>query len=201
MSSEDVAVPAGFRVEVPRGTGIGNASAVPALEKRSARGAQSTRGVVRARDQTPELSVKGSEFTRQIRYVRIRLVADQVIEESPAAVGADHRVTMPVGCRPVANVRVQCRAGTVMLVVGALMMIAEFHNRHEPVPVQHGHVVVKVGRRVPAQQVIVIDADFAGRVVVADVVVVGLRQRHVNQAENQNSDSQVDCPWPESAPI
>jgi hypothetical protein len=54
---------------------------------------------------------------------------------------------------------------------------------------------------VPAQQVIVITADFAGRVMVADVVIVGLGQRHMYEAENQNSDSQVDCPWPESAPI
>ena len=88
-----------------------------------------------------------------------------------------------------------------MLVVGALVMIAEFHDRNEPVPVQHGHVVVEVGRRVPAQKVIVIDADFAGRVMVADVVIVGLGQRHVHEAENQNSDSQVACPLPESAPL
>ena len=39
----------------------------------------------------------------------------------------------------------------MMLVVGALVMIAELHDRNEPVPVQHGHVVVEVGRRVPAQ--------------------------------------------------
>ncbi len=126
-----------------------------------------------------------------------------MIEESSAAVGADHRLTMPVGCRPVPNVCVQggAGAGTVMLVVGTLVMIAELHERDEPVPVQHGHVVVEIGRGVPAQEVIVIDADFTGGVMVADVVIVGLGQRHVNQAENQNADSQVDCPSPESAPI
>ena len=31
---EDAAAPMGFPVDVPRGTGMGNASAVPALEKR-----------------------------------------------------------------------------------------------------------------------------------------------------------------------
>ena len=118
-----------------------------------------------------------------------------MIEESPAAVGADDRVTMPVGCRPIPNVCVQGGAGTMMLVVGALVMIAEFHDRHEPMPVQHGHVVVEVGRGMPAQKVIVIDADFAGRVMVADVVIVGLGQRHVNDAENQYPDSHVALPF------
>ena len=157
-----------------------------------------TRGIVRARGETPRLGVEGARSIRQVGQARVRLAEDQVIEESPAAVGADHRVTMPVGCRPVPNVRVQRRAGTgVMLVVGALVMIAEFHDRNEPVPVQHGHVVVEIGRRVPAQKVIVIDADFAGGVMVADVVIVGLGQRHVHEAENQNPDSQVGCRLPE----
>ena len=89
----------------------------------------------------------------------------------------------------------------MMLVVRTLVMIAELHDRHEPVPVQHGHVVVEVGRRVPAQQVIVITADFAGRVMVADVVIVGLGQRHVNDAENQYPDSQFAYPSPESKPL
>ena len=80
-------------------------------------------------------------------------------------------------------------------------MIAELHERNEPVPVQHGHVVVEIGRGVPAQEVIVVDADFAGRVMVADVVIVGLGQRYVNDAENQNADSQVRVPSPESPPI
>ena len=107
MSWEDVAVPAGSRVEGPRGTGIGNASAVPALEKRSARGAQGTRGVMRARDQSPRLRVEGSEFTRQIGHARISLAEDHAIEESPAGVGANDRVAMPVRRRPVANLCVQ----------------------------------------------------------------------------------------------
>jgi len=77
-----------------------------------------------------------------------------------------------------------------MLGALALVMIARLDERHEPVPMQHGHVVVQIGRGVPAQEVIMVDADFAGRVMVADVVVVGLGQRDVNDAENQNADSQ-----------
>jgi hypothetical protein len=179
---------------------MGDASAVPALEKRGARCAQRTRGVVCARPETPRLGLEGSDIARQIGDARVRLAEDQAIEESPAAVGPDHRVAMPVGCRPVPDVCVQGGTGTLVLIAGALVMIAEFHNRHEPVPVQHGHVVVTVGPRVPAQQVIVIDADFTGGIMMADVVIVGLGQRHVHQAENENSHSQVACRPPESAP-
>jgi hypothetical protein len=122
-----------------------NASAVPALEKRGARCAQCTWRVVRKKAETPRLRVDRSEIARQIGDARVRLAEDEMIEESPAAVGVDDRITMPVGCRPVPKLCVHRRAWTVMLVVGALMMIAKFHDRHEPVPVQHGHVVVEVG--------------------------------------------------------
>ena len=64
----------------------------------------------------------------------------------------------------------------MMFVVGTLMMIADLHEWNEPVPVQHGNVVVRVGRWVPAQEVIVVDADLARSVVVADVVIIGLGQ-------------------------
>jgi hypothetical protein len=37
---------------------------------------------------------------------------------------------------------------------------------------------------------VVIDADFAPLIVVADIVVIRLRQRNVNHAENQDADSQ-----------
>ena len=118
-------------------------------------------------------------------------------------IGADHRVTVPVGRWPIAQLGVHRRTGprTVVLVIGALVMVTEFNDRDEPVPVQHGHVVVVVGRRVPAQKVIVITTDFARSIVVANVVVVGLGQRHMNEAENQESDSQVACPTPESTPL
>ena len=122
-----------------------------------------------------------------------------MIEEPSASCRGGYRLTLPVRCRPIPEVCVHARAGagTMMLVVGALVMIAELHERNEPVPVQQGHVVVEIGRGVPAQEMIVIDADFAGRVVVADVVIVGLRQRYVDDAENQDADSQGSCPSPD----
>ncbi len=89
----------------------------------------------------------------------------------------------------------------MLLVAGTLVTIAKLHDRHEPVPVQHRHVVVDVGRGVPAQQVIVIDADFTGLVVMADVVVIGLGQRHMNEAENQETDSQFARPAPQFTPL
>ncbi len=51
------------------------------------------------------------------------------------------------------------------------------------------------------KQMVVIDADLARAVVMANVVIVGLRQRHVNHAENHDADSQdpsavPDCPPP-----
>ena len=93
------------------GDGNGNASAVPALEERGRASAQCTRGVVSARGETPRLGVEGARSSDRVGQARVGLAEDQVIEESPAAVGADHRVTMPVGCRPVPNVGVQGRTG------------------------------------------------------------------------------------------
>ena len=52
----------------------------------------------------------------------------------------------------------------------------------------------------PAQEMIVVDADLARLVVVADIVVVGLRQRYVNHAENQHADPQGSCATPISPP-
>jgi hypothetical protein len=89
----------------------------------------------------------------------------------------------------------------IPIIVSPLVRAAELDDRDEPVPVQHGDVSVVVRRGVPAEKVIVISADFAGRVVMADVVIVGLRQRHVKETENQNSDSHVAFAAPESTPI
>ncbi len=61
----------------------------------------------------------------------------------------------------------------------------------EPVPVQFRHVLGGPGGGVPAEQVVVVLADLAGGVVVANVVEVGLRQRSVSQAEDQEHDPQA----------
>ncbi len=126
-----------------------------------------------------------------------------MIEKSPLAIWPNDRFAMPIRCWPVAQLCVYGRTlvGTVMLVARALVVIAKLHDRHKPVPVQHGHVVVIVRRRVPAQEVVVITADLAGGVVMADVVIVGLGQWDVHETENQNSESQAGRPSPEATPI
>ena len=88
-----------------------------------------------------------------------------------------------------------------MLIVWPVVMPAKFDDRHEPVPVQHGHIGVAIGPGVPSEQVIVISADLARGVMVADVVIIGLRQRHMHETENQHADSQVDQEPPDSTPI
>ncbi len=39
-------------------------------------------------------------------------------------------------------------------------------------PMEHGNVFILVGRGMPAKQMIVVQADFAGPVVVPDVVII-----------------------------
>ena len=113
-------------------------------------------------------------------------------EEPPAALGADHGLTRPVRFRPVAHMGVQGGAGArkPMLIIGTRLVSARLDEGNEPVPVEQGHVRVRGGRGMPAQEVIVEGADLAGRVVVADIVIIGLRQRDVDRAENQHRDSQ-----------
>ena len=132
------------------------------------------------------------ELIRDAGLARVQPAEKQVIEQTSANVRADYRVAAPVEPRPVSKMCVQRRAGprAVVLVVGGLVRVARLDKRNDPVPMQHGNVVVAIGRGVPAQKVIVVDADFAGRVMMADVVVVGLGQRYVDDTENQNTDSQ-----------
>lgn len=61
-------------------------------------------------------------------------------------------------------------------------------RRQIPVPVEHRHVLRNPRAGVPAEQMIVVLANLAGAVVVAQVVIVGLRQRSVHQAEDQQRD-------------
>ncbi len=84
-----------------------------------------------------------------------------MVEGSALIVGAHDRVTLPVGRRPVSQVCMYRRTGTGMFVVEALVMIPKLDNRHEPVPVQHGHIVILVSGRVPTKEMIVEPANFA----------------------------------------
>ena len=81
-----------------------------------------------------------------------------------------------------------------MVVVGALVMISRLDERKEPVPVKETEVGIEIGRGMPAQQVVVMKADFTSGIVMANVVVVGLRQRNVNDAEDHDPDEEVSCP-------
>jgi hypothetical protein len=138
------------------------------------------------------MRAKQDQLIRRVRQARVRQAKDQAIEESSTAVGANDRLATPVGCRPIPQLRVdgRARAGAMLVVVRALVVITELHDRNKPMPVEHGHVVVEVRRGMPAQKMIVITADFARQVMVAYVVIIGLGQGHVNNAQNQNSDSQ-----------
>jgi hypothetical protein len=123
-----------------------------------------------------------------------------LLEESSATIGANHRLAPPIWFRPIAELRVQPRLRPRVLgfISGTLVTIDQ---REEPVPMEEGNVVVQVGRRVPAQEVIVIKADLIRCVVVADVVVVGLWQRNVHDTENQHADSQESPTAPQTPPL
>jgi hypothetical protein len=91
------------------------------------------------------------QLIRRVRQACVRQAKDKVIEESSTTVGANDRLATPVGCRPIPQLRVDGWAGAraMLVVVSALLVIAELHDRNEPVPVEHGHVVVEVRRGMP----------------------------------------------------
>jgi hypothetical protein len=76
----------------------------------------------------------------------------------------------------------------MMVVIGSIVRIGRLEHREEPVPVQESHIRTFVRRRMPPQQVVVMRADFAGAVVVANVVIIRLRQRDVDHAQNNDPD-------------
>jgi hypothetical protein len=87
-----------------------------------------------------------------------------------------------------------------MIIARLRVGVSELDDRRKPVPVQQGDVAVRSGRRVPAQEMVVVQTELAGPVVVADVVKIGLRQRYVDHAEDQEADSQRSCPTPIKPP-
>ena len=66
-------------------------------------------------------------------------------------------------------------------------------------PVEHGDITGDPRPGVPAEQMVVKLADFARRVVVADVVEVRLRQRGMHHAEGHEDDPQ-DATRPRESP-
>lgn len=160
-------------------------SAIPALEDGPGRSAQYPRKNVCSRLESGRIRVVEGRANRRMRQARVKLAEGQMIQKPPLYVGANHRFAVPVRSGPIAQLCVNGRARAMVLVVGVLVVIAQLDDRHEPVPVQHGHVVIAVRRGMPAEKVVVIAADLAWGVVVADVVIIGLGQWHVHKSENQ----------------
>jgi len=84
----------------------------------------------------------------------------------------------------------------MVVVVGTLMGIRRFKQRKEPVPVEKREVGIRISRGMPAQQMIVMFTHLANPVVMANVVIIGLRQGHVDDAQNHDPDSQDSQPRP-----
>src|SRR5262249_23453662 len=129
-----------------------------------------------------------------------------------AAILLHDRLRAPIArLQPIANMRVHRRArpGPVMIVARAQVVVAKLNDRDEPVPVEQSDIVVKVGGGVPAQEGVVKYAELARCVVVTNVVIIGLRERHVDQAKDEEAQSQAMCAspfaiWPkchDSAPL
>ena len=70
------------------------------------------------------------------------------------------------------------------------MRVARLEHRQEPMPVQQSEVGTRIGRGVPPQKVVVMNANLSRSVVMANVVIIRLRQRHVNHAQNHDPDEQ-----------
>src|SRR5262249_51636135 len=128
------------------------------------------------------------------RCAFVGMLKGQMSEEAAAAILLHDRLRAPVArLQPIANMRVHRRArpGPVMIVARAQVVVAKLYDRDEPVPVEQSDIVVKVGGGVPAQKVVVKYAELARCVVVTDVVIIGLRERHVDQAEDEKAQPQA----------
>jgi hypothetical protein len=58
----------------------------------------------------------------------------------------------------------------------------------DPVPVENRRIDIVSRGRMPAEEMIVVDADLTGRVVVADIMEIGLGQGDMDQARDQQAD-------------
>jgi hypothetical protein len=115
--------------------------------------------------------------------------------------GPDHGLSIPVGFKALVEVGVQGKAGGgpsgligVRWVAPGVLRVGQ-----EPVPVEDRHVRVLAGRRVPPEEVIVMGAELARGVMVADVVVIDLGKGNAEQAEGQDDPEQTRASclqWP-----
>ncbi len=78
------------------------------------------------------------------------------------------------------------RSGRILVVVP----IGLLGRGGEPVPVEHGHRPGLAGLGVPSQQVVVMGADLARPVLVANLMIIGLGKGQAQQPEGQQGDPQ-----------
>ena len=82
-------------------------------------------------------------------------------QKASATLGVHDRLSPPVvRLQPVSDMGVHRGAGTgtLIIVAGRRSWVAQLDVRNEPVPVQQGDVVVVARRRMPAQEVVVVEA-------------------------------------------
>ncbi len=114
-----------------------------------------------------------------------------MIDQLQQAGRLNERLASPVvRHQSVTNVRVErrARARPMVVVIRSLMGIRTVKLRQKPVPVQQRDVGIQFGCGMPPQQMIVMSTDLARTVVMANVVIVRLRQGHVNHAQNHDPD-------------
>src|SRR5262245_50149542 len=157
-------------------------SAIPALEQGDARGAQAGHPADRTGSGISRVGVLWIGSTREVPRTCPGQAQRQVLDEPSATLGANYGPARPVRLGPIAHLGMQGGAGARggMLVIAAGTTGAGVDEGNDPVPVQQGNVFVRAGRRMPAQEMIVVGAELAGRVVVADIVIIGLRQWDVD---------------------
>lgn len=100
-------------------------------------------------------------------------------------------IARPIGFERIRQALVEPRAvaGTMPAIIRiGIVRIRSTQDRQEPMPVEHRNVFVPARRGMPPEQVVMVDADLARRIVMPNVVEVGLRQRDMDQARDQQSD-------------
>ena len=115
------------------------------------------------------------------------------MEQAAATIGMHHGLTPPVlALQALTDVGMKrgARALAIVLAIGELVMMAGLDERNEPVPVQKSYVVIEVGKGMPLEEMVMEVTGLARRVVVADVVIIDLRDWNVDYAENHHRDSQ-----------
>jgi hypothetical protein len=56
--------------------------------------------------------------------------------------------------------------------------------------VEHRDVIILAGSRMPPEQVVVVEANLSGLVMVANIVIIGLRQGDAEQTQDQDRHSE-----------